>query len=86
LPKLSEVRSAQQDIATRRKLSYWNWASIMPEDCGAHSWVTAEPPLMTPDHIHFTHAGYAKAADQLLPTITAVIENLPSAGKAASTE
>ena len=84
LPKLGEVHNAQQQIAARRGFSYWNWASIMPEDCGAHRWVTATPPLMTPDHIHFTHEGYAKSADQLLPTLLPFVEKFRSDGKAAS--
>jgi lysophospholipase L1-like esterase len=86
LPKLTEVRNAQHDIASRRAIAYWNWASIMPDECGAHHWVTATPPLMTPDHIHFTHDGYAKSADAFLPTLMPLIEKYSIDGKAASSE
>jgi hypothetical protein len=34
-PKLAQVRDAQRDIAKRRGLAYWSWASIMPGECGA---------------------------------------------------
>jgi lysophospholipase L1-like esterase len=86
LPKLTEVRNAQRDIAARRSIAAWNWASIMPDQCGAHRWVTATPPLMTPDHIHFTHDGYAKSADAFLPTLIPLIEKYGADGKAASAE
>jgi lysophospholipase L1-like esterase len=86
LPKLTEVRDAQRDIASRGSYAYWNWASIMPEQCGAQHWVTASPPLMTPDHIHFTHDGYAKSADAFLPTLLPLVEKYGAGGKAASSE
>ena len=86
LPKLTEVRNAQQEIAARRGLPYWNWASIMPEDCAAHRWVTAMPPLMTPDHIHFTHDGYAKSAEQLLPVVAPLVEKFRGTGNAAAND
>jgi lysophospholipase L1-like esterase len=84
LVKLSEVRDAESEIAARRGLAYWNWASIMPQECGAHRWVTANPPLMTPDHIHFTRGGYAMAADRFLPTLMPLVEKYSAAGAAAS--
>jgi lysophospholipase L1-like esterase len=86
LPKLTEVRDAQRDIASRGSYAYWNWASIMPEQCGAQHWVTASPPLMTPDHIHFTHDGYAKSADAFLPTLLPLVEKYGAGGKAASSD
>jgi lysophospholipase L1-like esterase len=86
LPKLTEVRDAQRNIASRGSYAYWNWASIMPEQCGAQHWVTASPPLMTPDHIHFTHDGYAKSADAFLPTLLPLVEKYGAGGKAASSD
>jgi lysophospholipase L1-like esterase len=84
LVKLTEVRNAENEIATRRGLAYWNWASIMPQECGAHRWVTANPPLMTPDHIHFTRGGYAMSADRFLPTLMPLVEKYVIGTSAAS--
>lgn len=76
LPKLEAVRDIQRRIAERRGLVFWNWASIMPSECGAHRWASASLALMAPDHIHFTINGYNKSADQLLDTLIPVVERL----------
>jgi len=76
LPKLEMVRAIERRIAERHGFTYWNWASIMPQDCGSHIWATASPPLMTPDHIHFTVAGYNKSAEQFLHALMPVIGSL----------
>jgi lysophospholipase L1-like esterase len=76
LPKLEAVRSVVRDIAEQRGFTYWNWASIQPRECGAQAWVSASPPLMTPDHVHFTIAGYNKSAEQFLNALTPVIEKV----------
>jgi lysophospholipase L1-like esterase len=73
---LDLVRDVEKRIAERHGFTYWNWASIMPGDCAAQSWVAASPPLMTPDHVHFTPAGYVKGADQFLDVLIPVIEAL----------
>ena len=70
------IREVERKIAERRGLTYWNWASIMPQECGANRWVAASPPLMTPDHIHFTIAGYTKTAEQFMNTLVPLIEKL----------
>jgi lysophospholipase L1-like esterase len=74
--KLAQVREAQHEIATRYNLAYWNWASIMPSECGAHRWLTASPPLMAKDHVHFTVEGYKKSAAEFLTTLVPVIEKV----------
>jgi lysophospholipase L1-like esterase len=78
LPKLDAVREAQRQIAERRGLAFWNWASLMPRECGAHRWTQTSPALMEPDHVHFTVSGYNKSADGLLDTLIPVIERLRS--------
>ncbi len=75
-PRLGQIREAQREIASRHGLVYWNWASIMPQECGAHRWYTASPPLMAKDHVHFTIAGYRKSAEQFLTTLIPVIEKV----------
>jgi len=74
--KLSQIREVQRDIAQRHGLAYWNWASIMPRECGAHAWYTASPQLMAKDHVHFTIEGYKKSAEQFLNTLIPVIEKV----------
>ncbi len=74
--KLNQIREVQRDIAKRHELPYWNWASIMPRECGAHAWYTASPQLMAKDHVHFTIEGYKKSAEQFLNTLIPVIEKV----------
>jgi lysophospholipase L1-like esterase len=74
--RLGQVREAQREVAQRLGLVYWNWASIMPSECGAHRWFTASPPLMAKDHVHFTIEGYRKSAGEFLNTLIPVIEKV----------
>ncbi len=74
--RLHQIREVQRDIAQRHGLVYWNWASIMPQECGAHRWYSASPQLMAKDHVHFTIEGYKKSADQFLNTLIPVIEKV----------
>jgi lysophospholipase L1-like esterase len=82
--KLAQVRDAQRDIAKRRGLTYWNWASIMPGECGAQQWFSASPPLMSRDHVHFTAEGYKKSAEQFLNTLVPLIEKVRVGANAVS--
>jgi lysophospholipase L1-like esterase len=74
--RLGQIREVQHEIAKRHGLAYWNWASIMPSECGAHRWATASPPLMAKDHVHFTIEGYKKSAGEFLTTLIPVIEKV----------
>jgi lysophospholipase L1-like esterase len=84
LPKLAEVREAQRKLAQREGLVYWNWASIMPKDCGAERWFTQSPALMAKDRVHFTIAGYKKSAAAFLDTLIPVIDKVRSRSDAVS--
>ncbi len=84
LPKLEAVREAERKIAERNGLVYWNWASIMPKECGADRWRAETPPLMAKDHIHFTIAGYKKSAEGFLSTLVPVIDKVRSRSDAVS--
>jgi lysophospholipase L1-like esterase len=84
LPKLDAVREAQRKIAERRGLVYWNWASIMPKECGADRWRAATPSLMAKDRLHFTIAGYKKSATAFLDTLVPVIDKVRSRSDAVS--
>jgi lysophospholipase L1-like esterase len=74
--RLAQVRDAQREVARRDGLVYWNWATIMPAECGAHQWFTASPPLMSRDHVHFTAEGYKRSAAELLNTLIPMIEKV----------
>ena len=75
--KLAEVRKAQLKIAEQYGLAYWDWASIMPDECGAHAWYTASPPLMSRDHVHFTALGYKQSAERFLgDTLAPIVEKV----------
>ena len=82
--KLHQIRDVQRDIAQRHGLVYWNWASIMPQECGAHRWYSASPQLMAKDHVHFTIEGYKKSADRFLTTLIPVIEKVRLGSNAVS--
>jgi lysophospholipase L1-like esterase len=73
---LDLVRDVERKIAARHGFTYWNWASIAPGQCASQQLVAASPQLMTPDHVHFTPAGYVKGADQFLDVLIALIEKL----------
>jgi lysophospholipase L1-like esterase len=73
---LDLVRDIERKIAERHGFVYWNWASIAPAACASHQLVNASPPLMTPDHVHFTPVGYVKGADQFLNALIPVIDKL----------
>jgi lysophospholipase L1-like esterase len=73
-PKLAQVREEQRNIAARHGFNLWDWNSIMPNQCGAHKWFTMKPPLMSPDHVHLTPAGYGHSAEEFLPVLSPIIE------------
>jgi lysophospholipase L1-like esterase len=82
--RLAQVRDAQREVAKREGLVYWNWASIMPAECGAHQWFTASPPLMARDHVHFTAEGYRRSAGELLNVLIPMIEKVRVGANAVS--
>lgn len=73
---LNKVRDLQEQIAKRHKLVYWNWASIMPAECGADRWANLTPPLVAKDRVHFTMEGYRQTAAQFLKVLLPVIEQV----------
>ncbi len=73
---LNRVRDVQEQIAKRYKLVYWNWASIMPAECGADRWASMSPPLVAKDRVHFTMEGYRQTAAQFLKVLLPVVERV----------
>jgi lysophospholipase L1-like esterase len=62
---LRAARTAQQEMAARLKIAFWDWSSLMNGPCGVHDWVTRSPPLAHTDHVHLTASGYVATADAL---------------------
>ncbi|MBY0531404.1 MAG: lipolytic protein G-D-S-L family [Xanthobacteraceae bacterium] len=83
-PNLNKVRELQEQIAKRHKLVYWNWASIMPAECGADRWANMSPPLVAKDRVHFTTEGYRQTAVQFLKVLLPVIEQVRQSDNAVS--
>jgi lysophospholipase L1-like esterase len=84
LAKLADVREAQRKLAQREGAVFWNWASIMPKECGADRWLNQSPVLMAKDHLHFTITGYKKSAAAFLDTLIPVIDKVRSRPNAVS--
>ena len=63
-------------IAAQEHVYFWNWAEVMPADCGAHVWATSTPRLMQPDHVHFTADGYRLGAAKFSDFLHSIIEKL----------
>jgi lysophospholipase L1-like esterase len=81
---LNRVRDLQEQIAKRHRLVYWNWASIMPAECGADRWANLSPPLVAKDRVHFTMEGYRQTAAQFLKVLLPVIEQVRQSGHVVS--
>jgi lysophospholipase L1-like esterase len=75
-PRLDPVRELQRSIAKQEGLAFWDWAAIMPKDCGPDVWTKANPRLMTADHVHFTSEGYKVSATAFLRFLTPYINEL----------
>lgn len=73
---LHKVREVQRKIARRKNLVFWNWASIMPSQCGADQWMLHPQPLMAKDHLHLTKAGYNISAERFASVLTSLIDKL----------
>jgi lysophospholipase L1-like esterase len=67
---LGQVRAIQRQVAEADGVDFWDWSRVMAPDGGIDAWVHADPPLARGDHVHFTAAGYERAAtllyDQLI--------------------
>ena len=64
---LDAVQSMQMRVAQEEQTLYWSWQDAMGGPCTARRW-QAEG-LMAPDGVHFTPAGYARAARQLADSL-----------------
>lgn len=74
--KLNSVRNIQRDLAQHLGLAYWDWAAIMPAECGAHQWALMSPPLMAKDHLHLSRDGYKLSAEEFSKALIPIIEKI----------
>ncbi len=64
-PNLAMVKAVQRRVASQLGLAYWDWSRLTRGPCGMHALSVRQPPLVQPDHVHFTREGYAAAAEAL---------------------
>ena len=56
-PYLEQVRDALKQASFNQGVAYWDMFEAMGGKNAMSEWVIADPPLASPDHIHFTPAG-----------------------------
>jgi len=64
-PNLAMVKAVQRRVASQLGLAYWDWSRLTRGPCGMHALSVRSPPLVQPDHVHFTREGYVAAAEAL---------------------
>ncbi len=62
---LLTVQLLQRRLAHELGIAYWDWSAAMGGRCTARAWAALDPPLMRPDHVHFTSAGGREIAARL---------------------
>lgn len=70
-PQLDEVRQFERAAATSHGWYFFDWSAAMGGACSAHRWAVAPEPLVGPDHVHQTIAGYRRSASYLFDDIMA---------------
>jgi lysophospholipase L1-like esterase len=70
-PTLAIVRHIEQELAAQTGAAFWDWSRLMTMPGGIDAWVRAAPPLARGDHVHFTAAGYERAAGALFDELMA---------------
>lgn len=66
---LSAVRDAQQDVATRAQLFFWDWQAAMGGACSMNRWAADKPPMAAADHVHLLRPGYRATAEALFQVL-----------------
>lgn len=68
-PSIPALVKAQQDIARKANVAYWNLFEAMGGMDAMDKWVNATPPMATKDYTHFTINGSKKVAEMLTDAI-----------------
>lgn len=61
-PYLVEVRDALKEAAHQHGAAYWDLFEVMGGRNSMPGWVQSDPPLASPDYVHFTPNGARKVA------------------------
>jgi lysophospholipase L1-like esterase len=77
-PALAQVRAIQRRVADAAGVAFWDWSQVMAPDGGIDAWVHADPPLARGDHVHFTAAGYERAATNLFDQLSDLYQQFPA--------
>ncbi len=73
-PGIDVVRAVQRRIARQDGAAFWDWSARMGGPCAAHAMVKASPPMIRPDHIHYTPEGGQKIGDLLAEDLLGAFE------------
>lgn len=68
-PQLTLVRDALKEAALSHDALYWDLYEVMGGEGSMAAWVKSDPPLASPDHIHFTPDGARQVAELLRQSI-----------------
>jgi lysophospholipase L1-like esterase len=75
-PALQDVRAIQRRVALEDHVALWDWADRMGGAGAAYAWASARPPLMQPDHVHYTAAGGQRLAERLQDDLDALCHTI----------
>jgi lysophospholipase L1-like esterase len=64
-PRTGQLVQSQRRISAEYGCGFFDLVAFMGGEMSMVRWVEAEPPLGTPDHVHFTRRGYERLADVL---------------------
>jgi lysophospholipase L1-like esterase len=62
-PAILKLLESQKNIARETDIAYWSLFDAMGGENSMHSWVNANPPLASADHIHFNPTGAQKVGN-----------------------
>jgi lysophospholipase L1-like esterase len=62
-PAILKLLETQKNIAKETDIAYWSLFDAMGGENSMHSWVNANPPLASADHIHFNPTGAQKVGN-----------------------
>lgn len=62
----AQIGQIQSEVAAQHGCQFWSMQTAMGGVGGAYTWARQNPPLMAPDLIHFTPAGYRELAQRFM--------------------
>jgi lysophospholipase L1-like esterase len=64
-----KLLESQKNIARETDIAYWSLFDAMGGENSMHSWVDANPPLATADHMHFNSTGAQKVGNIIVEAL-----------------